>query len=116
MFRGEVWTMSLEKTPRASGGKTRPVVIVSSDSLGTLPLRVVVPLVDWKKDYASVPWMVRVPPVLNSGLEAVHAADTLQVRSISTTRLKKHLGDLPPGIIVEIVSAAGLVIGANEKR
>ena len=113
MFRGEVWKMTMERVPRNQEQDTsheRKVVILSSDSLSSLPLRIVVPLIPWKEVYSTAPWMVRVPPVLNSGLEIVMVADALQVRSISTARLINRLGDLPYRLVDEIASAVAAAL------
>ena len=42
--------------------KTRPAVIVNDNTLGRLPLKIVVSLTDWKDRYAAATWMVRVLP------------------------------------------------------
>ena len=115
MFRGEVWKMSLSKPLDKENPVTRMVVILSTDSLGTLPLRVIVPLTFWKAEYESAPWMVRVPPVLNSGLDSAMAADALQVRSVSNTRLVERLGDLPDHLVNEIARAVSLIVGVRVK-
>jgi mRNA interferase MazF len=117
MFRGEVWRMSLAQKPGETANVNRLVVILSSDALGTLPLKVIVPLTPWKDDYASAPWMVRVPPVLNSGLEVAMAADALQVRSVSNARLVSRLGELPGRVLDQVAAAVAVVIegrGAGE--
>ncbi len=111
MFRGEVWqlsTASRQRSAESEGGRT--VVIVSSDALGALPLKVVVPLTPWKEDYARAPWMVRLPPVLHSGLESPMAADALQVRSVSTARLARRLGELPDDLVDGVADAVALVM------
>jgi mRNA interferase MazF len=110
MFRGEVWQMSVDTLRDPSEGDSRKVVIVSSDALGLLPLKVVVPLTAWKDDYASALWMVRIPPVLHSGLDLPMAADALQVRSVSTARLTKRLGELPEGHVTQITTAVSIVL------
>lgn len=110
MFRGEVWRMSLAKKVSGDESHFRLVVIVSSDALGALPLKVVVPLTSWKEEYSSAPWMVRVPPVLHSGLEEAMSADALQVRSVSIARLVKRMGELPASFISQIASAVTLIL------
>ena len=110
MFRGEVWRMSLAKKTSGDEYHSRLVVIVSSDALGALPLKVVVPLTPWKEDYSSAPWMVRVPPVLHSGLDAPMSADGLQVRSVSSARLVKRMGELPDSFVELIASAVTLIM------
>jgi mRNA interferase MazF len=111
MFRGEVWEMV--GPGKEGAGLPRRVVIISSEALGTIPLRVVVPLSPWHQKYSRAPWIVRVPPVLNSGLEEPHAADALQLRSVSISRLVVKLGELPDAITAEISRAAGLVINQS---
>ncbi len=106
MLRGEVW-----HTEAKNG--LRLVVIVSSDALGVLPLRVVVPLVNWKEEFTSAPWLVRIPPLLNSGIEEVMAADTLQVYSTSNSNFKTRLGLLPVRIVDEVSAALAQVVHSS---
>jgi len=110
MFRGEVWQMSVDTLREGAESDSRKVVIVSSDAMGVLPLKVVVPLTPWKEDYVSALWMVRIPPVLHSGLEIPMAADALQVRSVSTARLTKRLGELPDAHVAQITAAVSIVL------
>ena len=110
MFRGEVWQMTMDNPSASAEGESRKVVILSSDAMGVLPLKVVVPLTPWKEGYASAPWMVRLPPVLHSGLESSMAADALQVRSVSSARLTKRLGELPDSHIAQITVAISIVL------
>ena len=46
MRRGEVWLVNLNPTLGAEMSKTRPAIIVNDDTIGTLPLRVIVPITD----------------------------------------------------------------------
>jgi len=103
--RGEVWQLTLDPTAGKSTSEFRLVLILSSDALAVLPLRVVVPLVAWREAFADTPWMVRVPPVLNSGLTQAMAADALQVRSVSSARLSGRLGSLPERITGSVAQA-----------
>ena len=75
MRRGEVWLINLDPTVGAEIQKTRPAVVVSDDAVGVLPLRVIVPLTDWKDRYQVAPWMVRIEPAKGNGLAKVSAAD-----------------------------------------
>lgn len=110
MMRGEVWLINLDPTVGAEIKKTRPVVIVSSDVIGILPLRVVVPLTDWKEHYHQAAWMVRISPDKKNGLSKESAADTFQVRSVSTVRFIRKLGELAREEMNHIAQAIGLVV------
>jgi len=59
MRRGEVWLINLDPTVGAEIKKTRPAVIVNDDAIGILPLKVIVPITEWKDRYAVAPWLVR---------------------------------------------------------
>ena len=114
MFRGEIWELSLARSKRAASAQARRVVLISSDSLGVLPLRVVVPLVPWQDGFNSVPWMVRIPPTLHSGLDATFAADALQVRSVMIPHLIRRVGDLPRQLVDAIeVAVEGILSGGS---
>ena len=105
MKRGEIWLVNLDPTIGSEIRKTRPAVIVSSDLIGILPLKVIVPLTEWKQRYASALWMVRIDPDDINGLSKPSAADGLQVRSVSYTRLVKKLGVVPSIQVAQIVQA-----------
>lgn len=105
MNRGEIWLVNLDPTVGSEIKKTRPAVIISSDLVGILPLKVIVPFTDWKDRYANALWMVRVEPDNQNGLRKLSAADGLQVRSVSQKRLVKRLGILTPIQVAQIVQA-----------
>ncbi len=105
MKRGEVWLVNLDPTIGSEIKKTRPAVIISSDLVGVLPLKIIVPFTDWKDRYESVPWMVRVDPDDNKGLSKPSASDGLQVRSVSQQRLVKRLGRLTSIQVAQIIQA-----------
>ena len=95
MRRGELWLINLSPTLGAEMKKTRPAVIVNDDEIGLLPLKVIVPVTDWKDRYAQAPWMVRLEPTPENGLMKVSTADAFQVRAVSEQRFVHCLGNLP---------------------
>lgn len=105
MKRGEIWLVNLDPTVGSEIQKTRPAVIVSSDLVGILPLKVIVPLTDWKDRYSNATWMVRIDPDSQNGLSKSSVADGLQIRSVSVQRLVKRVGLLSSLQIAQIVQA-----------
>lgn len=94
MRRSEVWLINLDPSVGAEVRKTRPAVIVNDDAVGVLPLRVIVPLTEWKERYAEATWMVRIRPRGTNGLDKESAADAFQVRSVAKERFVRRLGAL----------------------
>lgn len=111
MLRGEIWTLNLDPTVGAEIRKTRPVVIVSHDDIGILPLRVIVPVTDWKDRYSSVIWMVKLNTSQETGLQKVSAADAFQVRSVSEERFVRRLGRVSNDDLESITEALSVVRG-----
>jgi mRNA interferase MazF len=110
MQRGDVWLINLSPTLGAEMQKTRPAVIVSADEVGILPLKIIVPITDWKDRYAQAPWMVRLEPTPANGLIKNSAADAFQVRSLSEQRFVRRLGSLPLEVMAQIANALQVVL------
>lgn len=94
MNRSEVWLINLDPTIGAEIKKTRPAILVNNDSLGKLPLRIIVPLTDWKERYSTADWMVEIEQDSLNGLTKDSSADCFQVRSVSTKRFVKKIGNV----------------------
>lgn len=71
MFRGEIWLVNLEPTIDSEIRKTRPCAIVNDDAIGVLPLKIIVPITDWKESFSIRPWMVRIEPNNKNGQHKV---------------------------------------------
>jgi mRNA interferase MazF len=113
MLRGEIWLINLDPSVGAEIRKSRPAIIVSVDEVGVLPLRVVVPLTDWKEHYSRALWMVLVEPGVQNGLDKRSAADAFQIRSISTQRFIRKIGVLDAARFMQVLDAVNIVIGLD---
>jgi mRNA interferase MazF len=92
MKQGEIWLINLDPTVGAEIKKTRPAVIVNDNSLGKLPLKIIVPLTEWKDKYEIAPWMAKIDSDKSTGLENTSSADSFQIRSVSHERFVKKIG------------------------
>lgn len=110
MRRGEVWLINLDPTVGAEIKKTRPAVIVNDDAIGILPLKVIVPITEWKDRYAVAPWLVRLDPDAENGLDKPSAADAFQVRSVAQERFVQRLGKLSDIAMQEITRGLAAVL------
>lgn len=113
MRRGEVWRINLDPTIGAEIRKTRPVIIVNDDDIGILPLKIVVPLTDWKDRYADAVWMTKIEPNVANGLSKALAADAFQVRSVSQERFVNRLGLVNANELDEITEALSVVLSIH---
>ena len=108
--RGEIWLADLNPTLGAEIRKTRPIVVVNSDEIGVLPIRLVAPITEWKNAFEGNIWHVRLEPDSSNGLSKPSAVDTLQLRGIDTLRFVRKIAEVPWSIMNLIVTAIAAVI------
>lgn len=102
MKRGEVWRINLDPTIGSEQKKSRPCVIVNHDSIGILPLKIIVPLTGWQEKFSQARWLVPIEVSKQNGLHKKSAADTFQVRSLSEVRFIGKIGILSEDEIKDI--------------
>jgi mRNA interferase MazF len=105
MKQNDIWLIDLDPTIGAEIQKKRPAIIVNDNALGKLPLKVIVPITDWKDRYNIAPWIVKIEPDTINGLSKTSAADCFQVRSLSQERLLKKIGSIDDNTLADIKQA-----------
>jgi len=110
MKQGEIWLINLDPTIGAEIKKTRPAIIVNDNALGRLPLKIIVPITDWKDRYEIAPWMIKIEPNQLNGLSKLSSADCFQIRSVSQERFVKRLGKISSTILDDIKNGISRVL------
>ncbi len=108
--RGEVWLVNFDPTLGVEIKKTRPAVVVSSNAIGQLPLKLIAPITDWKPYFNRNLWHVRINPDNTNGLVKVSAVDTLQLRGADIQRFIRKLGQVSETTMAEIAAAVAAVV------
>lgn len=62
MRQGEIWEINLSPTIGAEIKKKRPAIIINDDAIGILPLKVIVPITEWKDRFQGAIWLVKIEP------------------------------------------------------
>jgi len=112
--RGEVWIVNFDPTLGAEIKKIRPAIVVSSDAVGKLPIKLIAPLTDWKAYFNQNFWHVRIDPDSTNGLSKVSAVDTLQLRGMDLQRFIRKLGQVSETTMAEIAAAVAAVVEYQE--
>jgi len=110
--RGEIWLVDFDPAVGAEIRKLRPALVISVNTMGRLPLRTVVPITDWKPQYAAYPWFVELSASITNGLSKDSGADAFQVKSVSLARFVSLLGTASPAQVEGVASAIALCVGA----
>lgn len=113
MKQGEIWFLNLNPTIGAEIKKIRPVDIINDNAFGKLPLKIIVPITEWKKHYEKAPWMVKVEPDELNGLNKVSSIDCFQVRSVSNQRFVKRIGSISLTLLFEIQNGIAKVLSIS---
>ncbi|MGV8084237.1 MAG: type II toxin-antitoxin system PemK/MazF family toxin [Coriobacteriia bacterium] len=106
--RGEIWWVNLDPTVGDEIKKTRPAVVLSTDALGSLRLKLAAPITS--RAESGKPWLVPVRANGLNGLKQDGCIDVLQVRGLSLDRFSKRIGMLNADDIDEVVAALALVV------
>jgi len=110
MKQGEIWLICLDPTVGAEISKSRPALIINTDSLGKLPLKIIAPITEWKEHYSNYPWMVKTTPTDQNNLSKVSAIDCFQIKSVSVDRFINHIGIVEPKIFYNVQEAIARII------
>jgi mRNA interferase MazF len=108
--RGDVWRVEFDPVKGDEIRKSRPAIVISSDSLTPLKTKLVVPLTSWQEKFTTSQWMVKIIADGSNGLERDSAADALQLRCVSYERFTLKLGTVPALVLDEITAAIAIVI------
>ncbi|MCZ6675566.1 MAG: type II toxin-antitoxin system PemK/MazF family toxin [Verrucomicrobia bacterium] len=108
--RSEIWVVNFDPTIGAEIQKTRPAVVVSSDAVGRLPIKLIAPITNWKRPFVQNLWHVQISPDGTNGLVKASAVDTLQLRGVDLQRFVSNLGRVSAVAMQEIAAAIAAVV------
>ena len=114
MKRGEVWRINLDPIVGSEINKSRSCVVVNRDSIGILPLKIVVPIAGWQEKYEKAKWLIPIKASSHNGLQIKSVADTFQMRSVSHIRFIEKIGVLTEHEMKEIEQ--GLLLSLNLEK
>ncbi|MFA6173468.1 MAG: type II toxin-antitoxin system PemK/MazF family toxin [Kiritimatiellales bacterium] len=109
--KGDVWLVDFNPTRGSEISKCRPAVVISADDIGMLPLKIVVPVTDWKPHYEHAEWFTHLSASLKNGLSKESGADGFQVKSVSLDRFNERLGEVDEDDLSIILNTVALCIG-----
>lgn len=109
--RGEIWLVQLDPTRGQEIQKTRPAVIISSEMLSSIPMRIIIPVAKWQPKFQNRPFMIPIQRTEENGLDTDSAGNILQIRSVASERFVKCLGQVSAAVIEELVAC--LIVCTN---
>lgn len=98
----EIWLVDFSPKIGAELSKIRPAIVVSSDKIGKLPLKTIVPITNWSNSFSSYPWMIEINPNSQNNLIKKSAIDCFQIRNFSINRFSKKLGIINDNLFSQI--------------
>jgi mRNA-degrading endonuclease toxin of MazEF toxin-antitoxin module len=110
--RSEIWMVNLDPTLGAEIRKTRPVVVISSDAVRALPIRLVAPLTEWKEYFSRNAWHVKLVPDHMNGLDKTGQAEAIAYNLYKMSTLKTPIISVVTG---EGGSGGALALGVADR-
>lgn len=108
-LRGDIWVVKLDPTIGSEIRKLRPAVIISSDGIQDLLVKLIVPIRGWKPSDEKTYWCVPLEQSIRNGLVKKSTADVSQTRCVSVERLDTKIGVVSLEQIEDIVSALAAI-------
>jgi len=108
--RGEIWQVNFDRTIGAEIKKIRPAIVISSDAVGSLPIKLVAPVTTWDSTFTGKIWLVKISPEASNGLTHDSAVDTLQIRGVDIRRFVRKMGFVSPIVMEDIAAAVAIVV------
>ena len=108
--RGEIWQVNFDPTIGVEIKKIRPAIVLSSDAVGALPIKLVAPVTKWDSTFVGKIWLVKIGPDVNNGLVQDSAVDTLQIRCVDVRRFVRKMGFVSPIVMEDIAAAVAIVV------
>jgi len=108
--RGEIWLVNLDPTIGEEIKKTRPVIVLSSDDLGVLKIKLVVPITGWKEHFEGKLWHRKIVPDAGNGLDKISSAEILHLRSVSYAWFVTKKGILPDDELKQIAAMIAVIV------
>lgn len=109
-LRGEIWEVDLNPTKGSEMDKVRPVVVISSDALLGLPIKIVALVTGWKEKFSKNMYHIKVHPDSNNNFDKISAVTVLQVRSLDRIRFLRKRGKVSAEVLEEIVTALAAIV------
>lgn len=108
--RGEIWLVELDPARGSEIQKTRPVVVISSNALNGLPIRMVTPLTTFQAKHSKRNWAVFLDATPGTGLANKSTMLPEQSRCVALERFVRLEGLVPPYVMDDLDAALKIVL------
>lgn len=113
--RCEIWLIECEPQRGSEIQKTRPCVVINIEEISVYPLRIVLPIREYKDHHMSNFQMIPILPTTKNGLSKKSSIDALQIKSFDLSRFKKRLGKITEQELTKALNAHIICIGYQEQ-
>ena len=111
MLRGDIYWANLNPTVDSEQSGTRPVLIVSRNSINNnSPVVVVIPMTKYQQGKRIYPSHHQLEATKSNGLKVKSVVKCEQIRAISKTRLNQKLGTIVRTDLTKVMEALKIVL------
>jgi len=101
---GEVWLVD-----PLDDGESWPAVVISSDAVGRMPLRLIARIDAIGRKNRGV-WRVELPDPIESHIKGRPVVDTMQLHSVELSRCRERIGRVPADYMTEVAAAIAILV------
>ena len=100
--QGDIWLINFDPSVGNEIQKTRPAVVINDSNMGRLGINMVVPITQYKDFFEQYPWILKIEPNKINNLDKISAFECFQVKSFSSKRFIKKIGQISSQEIYKI--------------
>jgi mRNA interferase MazF len=108
--RGEIWLVDLDPAKGSEIQKTRSVVVVSSNAINGLSIRMVSPITSFQDKHLKRIWAVPIDATSSTGLANQSTIMAEQSRCVALERFVRIQGIVPPEVLEELEIALKILL------
>lgn len=105
--RGEIWRVGSMTSRSQEAGH---VLVISSDSLGSLAFRTVVPVIHCAHQNEQAPWKIRMEPDESKGLKSASMIDARRIGALPIRCFIDRIGAVSREELEDVAEAVAIVI------
>lgn len=102
ILQKDIWLVEFNPQIGSEIAKTRPAVVINDDLGENFSIKIVVPITSWQDKFKQSMFYLRLKDYAKFGLDNPSAVNCFQIKSFSTERFKRKIGQIDDKTLFEI--------------
>lgn len=102
ILQKDIWLVEFNPQVGSEISKIRPAVVINNDLGENFSIKIVVPITSWQEKFKQSMFYLKLKNYAKFGLDNPSAVNCFQIKSFSTERFKRKIGQIDDKTLFEI--------------